>query len=87
MWITKTNFIAFIAPNDITKKWHKQTLIQGDSRVIMSPTELKMQPTIHLKCKVGYGRCEHLALPSQCIVGCIFNSVGLNITREIPCII
>jgi hypothetical protein len=28
--------------------------IQGDSRVIMSPTELKMQPTIHLERKAGY---------------------------------
>jgi hypothetical protein len=27
--------------------------IQGISRVIMSPTELKMQPTIHLEPKSG----------------------------------
>jgi hypothetical protein len=27
--------------------------IQDDSRVIMSPTELKMQPTIHLQRKAG----------------------------------
>jgi hypothetical protein len=26
--------------------------IQGDSRVIMSPTELKMQPTIHLEIQL-----------------------------------
>jgi hypothetical protein len=26
--------------------------ILGDSRVIMSPTELKMQPTIHLERKL-----------------------------------
>jgi hypothetical protein len=44
------------------------------SRVIMSPTELKMQPTIHspkswiLKLKYpGFWKC---------IVGCTFNSVG-----------
>jgi hypothetical protein len=43
----------------------------------MSPTELKMQPTIHL---------ERKALRSKFIVGCIFNSVGLIITRESPCI-
>jgi hypothetical protein len=30
--------------------------IQGDLRVIMSPTELRMQPTIHLERKAGYGR-------------------------------
>jgi hypothetical protein len=45
----------------------------------MRPTELKMQPTIHLECKAGYGRGRYPALPSQCIV-------GLIITREIPCI-
>jgi hypothetical protein len=30
--------------------------IQDDSRVIMSSTELKMQPTIHLQRKAGYYR-------------------------------
>jgi hypothetical protein len=50
----------------------------------MSPTELKMQPTIHLERKAGYGRDKYPALPSKCIVGCIFNSVGVMITREIP---
>jgi hypothetical protein len=50
----------------------------------MRPTELKMQPTIHLECKAGCGRGRYPALPSQCIVG--YNSVGLIITREIPCI-
>jgi hypothetical protein len=59
--------------------------IQGDSRVIMSPTELKMQPAIHLERKAGYGRGKHTASPSKCIVGCIFNSVGLSITCELPC--
>jgi hypothetical protein len=59
--------------------------IQGDSRVIMSPTELKVQPAIHLERKTRYGRGKYPALPSKCIVGCIFNSVGLIITRELPC--
>jgi hypothetical protein len=45
-----------------------------------------MQPTIHLERKVVYGRAKYPALPSQCIMGCIFNSVGFIITRESPCI-
>jgi hypothetical protein len=53
----------------------------------MSPTELKMQPTIHLERKAGYGRGKFPVLPSKCIVGCIFNSVGLIITRKSPCIL
>jgi hypothetical protein len=57
--------------------------IQGISRVIMSPTELKMQPTIHWHCKPGLCLRPYSALISKCIVGCIFNSVGLIITREI----
>jgi hypothetical protein len=61
-------------------------LIQGISRVIMTPTELKMQPTIHLEGKAAYLSRRYPALRSKCIVGCIFNSVGLIITREIPCI-
>jgi hypothetical protein len=52
----------------------------------MSPIELKMQPTIHLEGKAGYLMRPDRALPSKCIVGCIFNSVRLIITREIPCI-
>jgi hypothetical protein len=32
--------------------------IQGISRVIMSPTELKMQLTIHLDGQAGYGRSQ-----------------------------
>jgi hypothetical protein len=60
--------------------------MQGILRVIMSPTELKMQPTIHLEGQTGYGRGKYPAWPSQCIVGGIFNSVELIITREIPCI-
>jgi hypothetical protein len=51
----------------------------GILRVVMSPTELKMQPAIHLHCKPGYS-----ALLCKCIVGCIFNSVWLIITREVP---
>jgi hypothetical protein len=52
----------------------------------MNPTELKMQPTIHLQSKAGYLPRPYAALRSKCIVGCIFNSVGLIITRESPCI-
>jgi hypothetical protein len=40
--------------------------LQGILRVIASPTELKMQPTIHLKHKAGYGRNKYPTLPSQC---------------------
>jgi hypothetical protein len=48
----------------------------------MSPTELKMQPTIHFQKK----RDILISVASsfrKCIMGCIFNSVGLIITREI----
>jgi hypothetical protein len=55
-------------------------------RYLMSPTELKMQSTIHLQSKAGYGRRQDPGLLCKCIVGCIFNSFGL-ITREIFCII
>jgi hypothetical protein len=57
--------------------------IQRISRVIMSIAELKMQPTIHLERTASYGRGKYTALPSQCIVGCIFNSPVLIIFREI----
>jgi hypothetical protein len=50
----------------------------------MSPTESKMQHTIHLDGKVGHLPRPYPALPSKCIVDCIFYSVGLIITREIP---
>jgi hypothetical protein len=84
MWITKTNFIAFISPNNITKKWHKQTLIQGDSRVIMSPTELKMQPTIHLKRKAGYGRCDiQLYLPNVLWVAFSIPSGSISLVKTL----
>jgi hypothetical protein len=46
-----------------------------------------MQPTIHLQRKLDMDAKYVYALRSKCIVGCIFNSVGLSITREIPCII
>jgi hypothetical protein len=61
--------------------------IQDISQVIMSPMELKMQPTIQLQSKPEYGREKYPGLPYKCIVGCIFNSVWLIITREITCII
>jgi hypothetical protein len=54
--------------------------IKGISRVLMSPTELKVQLTIYLQSKPGY--CS--ALLCKCIVGCIFNSAGLIFTRELP---
>jgi hypothetical protein len=65
----------------------KYLFIHGDSPVIMSPTELKMQPTIHLERKAGYLPRQNTDLRFKCIVGCIFNSVGLVITRESPCIL
>jgi hypothetical protein len=40
--------------------------MQGISRVIMSPTDLKMQPTIHLQSKPGYERGEYPG--RKCIV-------------------
>jgi hypothetical protein len=51
----------------------------------MRPTELKMQPTIHLEGKAGYLPRPHHSLRSKCIVGCIFNSVGLIIIHELRC--
>jgi hypothetical protein len=56
--------------------------IQGITRVM---TELKMQPTIHLQSKPGFGRGKYPGLLCKCIVGCISNSVGFIITCEIPC--
>jgi hypothetical protein len=53
----------------------------------MNPTELKMQPTIHLERKAGCGRGKYRAIRSKCIVGCIFNSVGLITNRESPYIL
>jgi hypothetical protein len=44
--------------------------------------QMQMQTTIHLERKPGHGCGKNTALPSKCIVGCIFNSVGLIITRE-----
>jgi hypothetical protein len=56
--------------------------IQGYSRVIMSPTELKMQPATHFRKKLDISIASFFR---KCSVGCIFNSVGLIITRELPC--
>jgi hypothetical protein len=53
----------------------------------MSSAELKMQPTIHLERKAGYGHGKYPALPSKCILGCFLDSVGLIITRESPSIL
>jgi hypothetical protein len=44
-----------------------------------------MQPTIHRQSNPEYCLRQYPALLGKCIVGCIFNSVGLIITREIPC--
>jgi hypothetical protein len=62
----------------------KYLFIHGDSRIIMTPTELKMQSTIHLERKAGCLPRQNTDLRFNCIVGCIFNSV---ITRESPCIL
>jgi hypothetical protein len=45
-----------------------------------------MQPTIHLEGKGGYLPRPYPPLCTKCIVGCIFNSVWLIITRESLCI-
>jgi hypothetical protein len=45
-----------------------------------------MQHTIHLEDKDGHLPPPYPALPSKCIVGCIFYSGELIINREIPCI-
>jgi hypothetical protein len=47
----------------------------------MRPTELKMQPTIHLQSKPCYYPRRHPDLVWKCIVGSIFNSVGLIIVK------
>jgi hypothetical protein len=56
--------------------WIILSKVQDISPVIMRPTELKMQPTI----QAGYGGGQSPGLLCKCIVGCIFNSVGLIIT-------
>jgi hypothetical protein len=53
----------------------------------MSSMELKMQPTIHLENKAGHLPRPNPVLRSKCIVGCVFNSVELIITRESSCIL
>jgi hypothetical protein len=49
----------------------------------MSPTELKMQLTIHFQKKTDI-LISVASFFRKCSVGCIFNSVGLIITGEIP---
>jgi hypothetical protein len=62
-----------------------QLNIQGYSRVIMSPTQLKMQPTIHFRKKLDI-LISIASFFRKCSVDCIFNSVvGFIITRELPC--
>jgi hypothetical protein len=43
----------------------------------MTPTALKMQPTMHLEREAGCGRGKYSSSRSKCIVGCIFNAVRL----------
>jgi hypothetical protein len=50
--------------------------MQGDSRVIMSHTKLKMQPIIHLERKAGYVPRPYPALHCKCIVGCFLIPSG-----------
>jgi hypothetical protein len=45
-----------------------------------------MQPTIHFRKKLDILISSIACFFRKCIVGCIFNSVGLIFTREIPCI-
>jgi hypothetical protein len=49
------------------------------------PDGIENAPTIHLQGKSGYGRGQYPGLLCKCIVGCVFNSIGLVITRKIPC--
>jgi hypothetical protein len=42
----------------------------------MSPTEFKMQPTIHFKGKAGHLPSPGPVLRSKCIVGCILIPSG-----------
>jgi hypothetical protein len=48
------------------------------------PDGFEMQPTIHFQSKLGHSTRPYPGSLSKCIVGCIFNSLGLIITREIP---
>jgi hypothetical protein len=48
--------------------------IENDSPVITNENELKMQPTIHLERKAGYGRVKSI-FTFLVFMGCIFNSV------------
>jgi hypothetical protein len=53
----------------------------------MNPTELIMQSKIHSERKAGYECGKYRALRSKCVVGCIFNSIGLITNRESPYIL
>jgi hypothetical protein len=57
--------------------------IKGTSQVIMNPTDLKMQPTKHLESKPEYFPRSCPGLLSKCIVGCLFNAIGLIITYKL----
>jgi hypothetical protein len=52
--------------------------------MIMSPMELKMQPTIHFRKKLDI-LISIANFFRKCSVGYIFNYVGLLITRELSC--
>jgi hypothetical protein len=45
----------------------KLKYIQGNSRIMLTPTELKMQPTIHLEGKAGCLPRPYPALRSKCM--------------------
>jgi hypothetical protein len=68
-----------IGMHDFYKNW-KKLEIQGISRVIMSTTDLKLQPTIHLESKPGSFPRPYPGLLSKCILGYIFNSVRVIIS-------
>jgi hypothetical protein len=55
--------------------------------MIMSPTELKMQPTIHLQSKPGYGRGKIQVNFASVLWVAILNCDGRIITCEILCIL
>jgi hypothetical protein len=73
------NLLKLLCGTKSYKNW-KKLEIQGISRVIMSTTDLKLQPTIHLESKPGSFPRPYPGLLSKCIVGYIFNSVRVIIS-------
>jgi hypothetical protein len=58
--------------------------IEDDSPVIMNENELKMQPTIHLERKAGYGRVN-IKLYFPCIYGLHFQLRRAHLIRKLSC--